>query len=87
LRHSVAHAHFFRPFIQKLAGLREVVGVPAVRAMERALDERCFMLGFLDRSLTEKNRGPVAENGQAPRFLRNPAIAPTEMLQVGPGLR
>jgi hypothetical protein len=52
--------------------LREVVGVPAVRA----LDGRCFMLGFLDRSLTEKNRGPVAEMTKLVDFCET-AIAPT----------
>jgi hypothetical protein len=76
-------AHVLSSVHQKLAGLREVVGVPAVRAMERALDERCFMLGFLDRSLTEKNRGPVAEMTKLLDFCES-AIAPTETLQVGP---
>jgi hypothetical protein len=76
-------AHVLSSVHQKLAGLREVVGVPAVRAMERALDERCFMLGFLDRSLTEKNRGPVAEMTKLLDFCEA-AIAPTETLQVGP---
>lgn len=48
--------HVLSSVHQKLTSLREVVGQPAVRAIERELDERCFMLGFLDRVLTEKQR-------------------------------
>ena len=58
---AAQRAHVLSSVHQKLASLREVVGQPAVRAVERELDERCFMLGFLDRHLTEKNRGPVRE--------------------------
>ena len=54
-------AHVLSSVHQKLSSLKEVVGQPAVRAIERGLDARCFMLGFLDRPLTEKNRGPVGE--------------------------
>lgn len=53
--------HVMSSVHQKLAALRDVVGIPAVRAIERDLDDRCFMLGYLDRPLTEKNRGPVKE--------------------------
>jgi hypothetical protein len=54
-------AHVLSSVHQKLASLKEIVGQPAVRAIERDLDERCFMLGFLDRPITERNRGPVKE--------------------------
>ena len=54
-------AHVLSSVHQMLASLKEVVGQPAVRLIERGLDGRCFMLGFLDRPLTEKNRGPVGE--------------------------
>ena len=53
-------AHVLSSVHQKLAELRDVVGQPAVRAVERELDERCFMLGFLDRQISPQNRGPVA---------------------------
>ena len=52
-------AHVLSTVRQKLTSLREIVGIPAVRAIERGLDERCFMLGYLDRLLTDKHRGPV----------------------------
>jgi hypothetical protein len=54
-------AHVLSSVHQKLTSLKEVVGQPAVRAIERELDARCFMLGFLDRPLSEKSRGPVGE--------------------------
>lgn len=76
-------AHVLSTVHQKLANLREVVGLPAVRAIERALDERCFMLGFLDRLLTEKNRGPVSELGKLIDFCEA-AIAPIEPPQATP---
>lgn len=53
-------AHVLSSVNQRLIGLRDVVGQPAVRAIERELGQRCFMLGFLDRQLTEQNRGPVS---------------------------
>lgn len=53
--------HVLSSIYQRLGSLRDIVDVPAVRAIERDLEERCFMLGFLNRRLTEKNRGPVKE--------------------------
>jgi len=80
---AAQRAHVLSSVYQKLAGLREIVGVPAVRAMERTLDDRCFMLGFLDRTLTEKNRGPVAEMTKLVDFCEA-AIAPAETPRVTP---
>ena len=56
---AARRAHVLSSLQQKLAGLREVVGKPAVRTIERELDTRCFMLGFLDRPLAKENKGPV----------------------------
>lgn len=80
---AAQRAHVLSSVHQKLASLREIVGVPAVRAIERVLDERCFMLGFLDRPLTEKNRGPVAEMTRLVDFCEA-AIAPAEAPQASP---
>lgn len=52
-------AHVLSSVYQKLASLRDIVGQPAVRAIEREIDQRCFMLGFLDRQITSQNRGPA----------------------------
>jgi hypothetical protein len=40
-------SHVLSSVHQKLASLKEIVGQPAVRAIERDLEDRCFMLGFL----------------------------------------
>lgn len=76
-------AHVLSSVHQKMASLREVVGQPAVRAIERTLDVSCFMLGFLDRTLTEKNKGPVAELMKLIDFCEA-SITPTEMPQITP---
>ena len=76
-------AHVLSSVHQKLDSLREIVGQPAVRAIERDIDERSFMLGFLDRTLTEKNRGPVREILRLLDFCES-AIAPVEAPQVRP---
>lgn len=56
---AAQRAHVLSSVHQKLVALRDVVGQPAVRAIERELDQRCFMLGYLDRQLSGQNRGPV----------------------------
>lgn len=76
-------AHVLSSVHQKLASLRDVVGQPAVRAIERELDGRCFMLGYLDRALTEKIRGPVNELLKLIDFCEA-AIVPAELPQVSP---
>ena len=68
---------------QKLAKLKEVVGQPAVRAMGRGLDDRCFMLGHLDRPLTEKHRGPVGQMLQLLDFCES-VIEKPEPVKIHP---
>jgi energy-coupling factor transporter ATP-binding protein EcfA2 len=80
---ALQRAHVLSPVHQKLASLRDVVGVPAVRAIERDLEARCFMLGFLDKPLTEKNRGPVAELSRL-IDLCEAAIAPETLPEAQP---
>ena len=76
-------AHVLSSVHQKLAGLKEVVGQQAVRAIERDLGDRCFMLGFLDKPLTEKNRGPVREALRLVDFCEA-AIEPVAPPQLSP---
>lgn len=76
-------SHVMSAVHQKLTTLRDIVGLPAVRAIERDLDGRCFMLGFLDRPLTEKQRGPVREISKLIEFCEG-AIAPAEETEVCP---
>lgn len=54
-------AHVMATVHQALASLREVVGAPVIRAISRDIDDRCFMLGYLDRPITDKNPAPAAE--------------------------
>lgn len=56
-----ARAHVMSALNQTLASLREVVGQPAVRSLERNLGGRCFMLGHLDKPLTSKSRSIASE--------------------------
>jgi hypothetical protein len=53
--------HVLSSLRQRLSSLREEVGVPATRALERGLEERCFMIGYLDKPLSEQNKGPARE--------------------------
>ena len=76
-------AHVLSSVNQKLVGLRDVVGQPAVRAIERELDDRCFMLGFLDRQITGQNRGPAGGLLKLIDFCEA-AIAPVEVPEVSP---
>ena len=75
--------HVISSVYQKLTRLREVVGQPAVRAIERELNRCCFMLGYLDRPLTKENRGPVDELRKLIDFCEK-AIAPAEQPQISP---
>ena len=76
-------AHVLSSVHQKLASLKDIVGQPAVRAIERDLEDRCFMLGFLDRQITEKNCGPVKELLRLIDFCEA-AIEPAELPEICP---
>ncbi|MGC2160369.1 MAG: hypothetical protein WA634_00540, partial [Silvibacterium sp.] len=80
---AAQRAHVLSSVHQKLVGLRDIVGQPAVRAIERELDKRCFMLGFLDRQLTDQNRGPAAGLDKLIDFCEG-AIAPVRQPEVTP---
>jgi hypothetical protein len=76
-------AHILSSVHQRLASIKENVGQPAVRSLERELDDRCFMLGYLDRPLTEKQRGPVRELVKLIEFCED-AIVPEVLPDVCP---
>ncbi len=46
---------------QALDSLRKIVGDVVIRSISRNIDERCFMLSYIDRSITDKNSRPAAE--------------------------
>ena len=76
--------HVLSSVDQRLASLKEVVGQPAVRAMERDLVKgRCFMLGHLNRPLTEKHKGPVRQMLRLLDFCES-AIEKPEPVKIRP---
>jgi energy-coupling factor transporter ATP-binding protein EcfA2 len=76
-------SHVLSSVHQRLSGIKEAVGQPAVRSLEREIDDRCFMLGYLDRPLTEKHRGPVRELVRLIEFCED-AIVPEVLPDVCP---
>jgi len=46
-------AHVMASVLNALSGLRDVLGAPVVRAIEHGLDQRCFMLGGVDRAVSK----------------------------------
>lgn len=77
-------AHVMATVNQALASLREVVGVPVIRAISRDIDERCFMLGYLDRAITDKNPAPAAELLRLLAHFEKVGLANTASVQVKP---
>jgi hypothetical protein len=69
---------------QALVSLREVVGAPVVRAITRDIDDRCFMLGYLDRRITEKNPAPAGELLRLLEHLEATGLANAAPVQVKP---
>ena len=48
-----ARGHVMGSVMNALSSLKDTLGVPVVRAVENGLEERSFMLGGIDRSLTK----------------------------------
>ena len=46
-------AHVMASVLNALSGLRDVLGVSVVKAIEHGIDSRCFMLGGVDRQLAK----------------------------------
>ena len=54
-------AHVMASVTNGLTNLRDVLGVPIVRAMERTIDNQCFMTGWLDQPSKKLPKGVVTE--------------------------
>jgi hypothetical protein len=80
---AAKRAHVMASVHNALASLRGSVGQSLVRALERRVDERCFMLGFLDRPIAKKHVGPVEQLTQLVRFCLR-AIAATDIAETQP---
>ena len=62
-----------------LTNLKDVLGNPLVRAIERAIDDQCFMLGAIDQASNRLPAGVKAELGRMIDFFDcaiKPAAAP-----------
>ncbi|MGO7121512.1 hypothetical protein ACCS79_34185 [Rhizobium johnstonii] len=66
---AARQAHVMASVTQALGSLRDVVGAPLVRALERDIDDRCFMLSYLDRSISDANPAPAKELRRLIEFL------------------
>jgi hypothetical protein len=58
---AAKRAHVMASVTNGLTSLRDVLGVPIVRGIERTIDERCFMLGGLDQPSNRLPKGVVVE--------------------------
>ncbi len=77
-------AHVMAMVNQALVSLREVVGAPVIRAINRDIDERCFMLGYLDRPITDKNPAPAAELLRLLAYFEKVGLTNAASVQVKP---
>lgn len=77
-------AHVMATVTQALASLKDVVGAPVIRAISRNIDDRCFMLGYLDRPITEKNPAPAAELLRLLDYFMTVGLANAAAVQVKP---
>jgi hypothetical protein len=53
--------HVIASLTSGLANLRDVLGKPIIKPLEQILPERTFPLGWLDKPLTMKSKGPVEQ--------------------------
>lgn len=58
---AAKRAHVMASVTNGLTNLRDVLGVPVVRAIERKIDDQCFMLGGLDLASKRLPKGVVVE--------------------------
>lgn len=81
---AAKRAHVMASVHQTLMSLREAVGTPVVRSIERNIDERCFMLGFLDRSISDQNPASARELGRLTDFLATAGLEPQASTEAQP---
>lgn len=76
-------AHVMGAVTAGLESLREVLTSPVVNALERDLELRSFMLGWLDKPITSKSKGVVREIDRLLAFCRD-ALLPEIQLKASP---
>src|SRR5262249_20666409 len=77
-------AHVTHAAVSALRSLHEALGASLVEAFERQLDDRCLMLGWLDKPISEKSRGPARELERLLAFCRDSILPerPTHAVPV-----
>lgn len=76
--------HVMISAVGALRNLREVLGANLVEAFEQQLEKRCFMLGWLDKPITEKSKGVAREMEALLCFCRDAILPepPTEAIPM-----
>lgn len=80
-------AHVMASVLGALSRLQDVLGAPVVRSIEHGIDDRCFMLGGVDKSLSElRPRAADYMRGELARLVDfcERAILPPPPPKVGP---
>lgn len=79
---AARRAHVLRAAAGALSALREALGASLVDEFERELDRRSFMLGWLDKPITAKSKGPAREMENLLAFCRDSVLPenPTEAI-------
>lgn len=75
---AAKRAHVMASVTNGLSSLRDVLGVPIVRAIERNIDDQCFMLGGLDLPSERLPKGVVVEMERMLGFCRKAIEPPPE---------
>jgi len=76
-------AHVMGAVMAGLESLRDVLTSPVVNALERDLELRSFMLGWLDRPISRKSKGVVGEIERLLAFCRD-SLLPDIQLKASP---
>ncbi|WP_131114047.1 hypothetical protein [Lichenihabitans psoromatis] len=76
-------AHVMASVANGLTALRDVLGAPIVRSIERSIDRQCFMLGALDQPSDKLPQGVKSELGRMLAFFET-AIEPEPAIAVHP---
>ena len=75
--------HVLASFANAVSSLKDTLGTPAIRALERDLDDRCFMLGGLHIATNKLPGGVIKEMNRLLGFFER-AIQPPPPLEAGP---
>jgi GTPase SAR1 family protein len=80
---AAKRAHVMASVTNGLSNLKDVLGVPIVRAIERIIEDHCFMLGALDQPSKKLPNGVKTELERMFDFFER-AIAPTPEPEAHP---